>query len=545
MAKIGRYEQRKFAEKLQQDPCFSVLLDDKKTWLCPYCAAPAVEDRNAENFSELALKHIYEGCSKTTNLDGLVLTLRQLNETVLQFRLKALCAKEPSWRLRTPTGEWLCPFCAEPTQVRMVDRSGALRPVDDLVHDFQAHFARCYAHNQHPNVWLSVDEIRAAIAERNRQEQELRTVTERMRSDPVYGFDDGHGHWICPFCEQIVPAVDFSTPFARQHAAAPQILEHFNGGLCTYRGSLDSGKSLEQMQAVVAKLTGAGKAAKDKGAAEPGAASPPPAYLETLKSELEELRSHLGQNKKMQDDLERARKAQQRMLPAKAPDIEGYEIDVFFCGCEAVSGDFYDFIPLPDGRVGIVMGDISGHGVDAGMVMCMAKKAFSLRAQSGADPVTVAAQVNADIRPELETATFVTALYGILDPILNVFSFVRCGHTFPVLYHAESRTVEDVASEGVVLGSVRDPMFTNKTKQMDISFDPGDSVTLFTDGITEAMTETSEEFGPELTREAIARHGPCTAKGIVEGLIGAIRIFTKGFTQADDQTLIVIRRKTE
>lgn len=540
MAKIGKYEHKKLAAMLQNDPCFSVLLDDKKTWLCPYCATVAADNRNGETFAEQALKHIYEGCSKTTSLDGVVLTLRQLNEAVVQYRMKSLCAKEPSWRIRTAAGAWLCPFCAEPTNVMMVDNGGAIRPADALVKDIQAHFARCYEYAQHPDVWLGVDEIRATIAERTRQEQELKAVAERMRSDPAYGFDDGHGHWVCPFCEQILPTVDFSTPFARQHAAAPQILEHFKGTLCRYSGSLDSGKTGEDMQALVARLTGANKPAAEQ----PAAGQPPPAYLESLKGELEELRSHLGQSKKMHEDLERARKAQQRMLPAKAPDIAGYEIDVFFCGCEAVSGDFYDFIPLPGERVGIVMGDISGHGVDAGMVMCMAKKAFSLRAQSGADPVTVVAQVNADIRPELETATFVTALYGILDPHRHVFSFVRCGHTFPAHYHADRREVEDVASEGVVLGSVRDPMFTNKTKLKEIALQPGDSVTLFTDGITEAMTESSDEFGPEMTREAIQRHGPSTAKGMIEGLIGAIRIFTKGFAQADDQTLIVLRRKT-
>lgn len=423
----------------------------------------------------------------------------------------------------------------------MVDGAGALRPVDALVHDFQAHFARCYAHSQHPDIWMSVEEIRTTVTERSRQEQELRAVTEQMQSNAIYGFDDGHGHWICPFCEQVIPTVDFSTPFARGHVAPVQVLEHFKSGKCTYAGSLDSGKTLEEMQAVVEILTDTGKTvAKDTSATEQG---PPPAYLESLKGELDELRSHLGQNKKLHEDLERARKAQRRMLPSKVPEIPGYEIDVFFCGCEEVSGDFYDFIPLPDGSVGIDMGDISGHGIDAGIVMGMVKKAFSLRAQSGADPVTVAAQVNADIFPELETATFITAIYGVLDPNQHVFRFVRCGHTFPVLYHAATRAVEEVASDGVVLGSVREPKFTNKTKLKEIALEPGDSVTFFTDGITEAMTKDSEEFGPEATNAAIERHGPTNARGVIEGLIGAIRIFTGGHPQADDQTLIVIRRK--
>jgi serine phosphatase RsbU (regulator of sigma subunit) len=464
-----------------------------------------------------------------------------MQEEVFLFRLKNLCATDPAWRLRVPDGTWICPYCAETTNVSMVDSNGAHRPVDELVRDFRAHFTRCYHYSQNPEKWKTVDEIRAALGEKSRQEQEVRAISERMQSDRVFGFDDGRGHWICPFCEQAIPTIDVSTPFARMHAAPAQALAHLKSGVCTYRGGeLEPGKSPEDMQAVVKKITGVGDEEAEKEGASPSDSS---GVLETLKGELDELRSHLGQSKKIHEDLERAKKAQQRMLPSKVPEIPGYEIDVYFCGCEEVSGDFYDFVTLPDGSVGIIMGDISGHGVDAGIVMAMAKKAFSMRAKSGADPVTVAAQANADIYPELDTATFITAIYGVLDPNQHVFRFVRCGHTFPVHYHASSRTVEDVASDGVVLGSVRDPMFSRKTKLREVALEPGDSVTIFTDGITEAMTAKSEEFGPEATNAALERHGVSTAKGIIEGLIGAIHIFTAGHPQEDDETLIVVRRQ--
>ena len=539
MAKIGRHHIKKFAMMMEQDLCFSIVLDDGKTWLCPYCAAPAVEDRNVENFTELALTHILDDCPKAQGLDGPVLTLKQMQEVVARFQLKSRCVTEPAWRLRVGNGAWICPYCAVPTNISLVDNAGAQRPVDELVDAFRGHFASCYHYKQNPKKWHSVEEIRNILNEKSRQEQELRTVSEHMQTDPVYGFDDGRGHWVCPFCEEAIPTIDFSTPFAKTHAAPAQVVAHFRGGGCKYKGgSLDTGKSIEDMRALVRKLTGV----EETDASENGDKQASGVF-ESLKDELAELRSHLGQTKKVHEDLERARKAQQRMLPSKVPDIPGYELDVFFRGCEEVSGDFYDFVTLPDGCVGIIMGDISGHGVDAGIVMAMAKKAFSMRAKSGADPVTVAAQANADIYPELDTATFITAIYGVLDPNQHVFRFVRCGHTFPIHYRAATRKVEEVASDGVVLGSVRDPLFTRKSKLKEIPLEPGDSVSFFTDGITEAMTAESEEFGPENTNAAIERHGPCSAKGIIEGLVGAIRIFTKMHPQEDDETLIVVRRK--
>jgi serine phosphatase RsbU (regulator of sigma subunit) len=541
MANVGRHLLKKFTELFEANPSFRVVLDDGKTWLCPYCGAPAVADQNAPNFLELTLAHMLDKCPKANGLEGAVIPEGQLRDVVAFHRLKAIYASKPAWRLRVGGGAWLCPFCVQPTKARMVDDAGAQRPVDDVVRDIRAHLARCYPYSEHPDVWQSVEDIRAVLAERKRQEQEIKAVTEHMKVDAVYGFDDGEGHWICPFCEQVVTSVDFSTPLAKTHSAPGQVLAHFKSGKCTYQGgALNSGKTLEDMQEVVRRIIGTGEPeAEEKGAADQG----PTGYLESLKGELDELRSHLGQSKKMKADLERARKAQRRMLPSRPPDIPGYELDVYFRACDELSGDFYDFVVLPDGSVGILMGDISGHGVDAGIVMGMAKKAFSLRAQSNPDPVTVAAQVNADIFPELETATFISAVYGVLDPQTHVFRFVRCGHTFPMHYRRDTSGVEEVASDGVVLGSMKEPMFTEKTQLKEIALAPGDCVAFFTDGITEAMTEDNEEFGADLTKEAIARHGPTTARGVVEGLIGSIQLFTGGHPQADDETLVVVRRQ--
>ena len=204
MAKLGKHLLKQFVTMLQASPAFRVVLDDGKTWLCPYCGAPAVEDQNDEHFVELALKHILDQCPKANGLEGAVIPQRQLNDMVIFYRMKALYSSEPAWRLRVGSGAWLCPFCVQATNARMVDEAGAQRPADDVVRDICAHLARCYPYSEHPDVWQSVDDIRATLGERKRQEQETKAVTEHMGVDPVYGFDDGEGHWICPFCEQAI-----------------------------------------------------------------------------------------------------------------------------------------------------------------------------------------------------------------------------------------------------------------------------------------------------------------------------------------------------
>ncbi len=534
--------EKEFAALLAGNPGFNVVLDDGKTWLCPYCGKPAVADRSSPEFEARAFRHVIDKCAKAGGLQAAPLPLARLHEIVELARLKAHYQAEAAWRVRIGDA-WLCPFCVQTTSVRMTGPNRAPRPVDDMAHDIHAHFRSCYEYAQDPKSWKTVEQIKAELGERKKEEQLVQTVVDLFGSNPVFGFADSNHHWICPFCETPISSVDCSTPLAKPREAPRQALAHFRSGACRYEsGVLDPKKTAEEMQAIAARLSGDKPSASENAPA----SAPAPAeadYIQSLRDELGEMRSELGRNKKLQEDLERARKAQQRMLPSGPPDVPGYDFDVYFSSCEQVSGDFYDFIRLDDGRIGVVMGDISGHGIDAGIVMGMTKKAFALRAQSGADPLVVAAQVNEDIRPEIGQATFVTAVYGIVDPRDNTFRFVRCGHTFPMLYEYATGEAGQIMSEGLVMGSLKGELFAEKLGLEEIEFGAGDSLVLYTDGIMEAMTEDGEEFGVERVHEAVLRHGATTARGVIEGIVGATQVFTRGCPQNDDVTLIVVRRK--
>ncbi|HHN46670.1 MAG TPA: hypothetical protein ENN09_04440 [Planctomycetes bacterium] len=523
---------------LRTNPSFGVLLEDGKTWLCPYCGTPAVADRGAKNFNAIALNHLLKKCPKSKGLAGIAMQTEQLKHISALHQLKQRFASEAAWRISTGEGVWLCPYCTEATDVS-VSSNGVRRPLDDIVRDIHNHLVKCYTYTQEPGTWRSVEDIKNALAERKQQENLVAQVAALMNTDPVFQFSDRYGHWICPFCEKPMVSVDFSSPFARTHAAPQQALAHFQGGSCAYKGGpLDPGKTVEHMKAVASRhVDDAGLAEQQ---AEPSAGDTQ--YLTALKSELSELRSHIEQNKELRENLMRARKAQQQMLPTAPPAIDGFEMEVFFRPSEEVSGDFYDFIKLADGRIGIVIGDVSGHGIDAGMVMGMTKKAFSLRAQEGRDAVATVSRVNEDIIPELGATTFVTATYGILNPGDASFSFARCGHTFPVLCKPEIDGADEVLSHGIVLGSVQSSIFANKVQPASIRLNPGHSVSLFTDGVLEAMRESGEEFGKDRLLAAARRHMFSPALGILEGIIGAVGIFAQNHKQEDDMTIIVIRR---
>lgn len=569
-SKIARKTREKFDSLCAQNRSFGMVLDDGQTWVCPYCGQPAVDDVHAPDFPDAALTHLLDVCPRADGLNGQVLPVFQLEESILFFRLKGRYLSDKSWRIQVAGGAWLCPFCVEATDVRSVDKGNQPLPIDDVVRNIRSHMKRCFPYSQNPNKWQSLERIKEILRKRKEQEMFASLVAEQLQRNPVFQFADKNGKWICPFCEKAIGNVDVSSPMARQHTAPQQIVGHLTSGTCTYRegppdprktvehmqqvaqqfqaprSNLDSGMNMQQMQmqamqqAMAAQQQALAAAQQQQATPQPNVEST--RYMDALRNELGELRTHLDQNAEFRHNLERARKVQQRMLPMTPTNVPGYEFGAFYHACDHISGDFYDFIALPDGRIGVVMGDVSGHGLDAGLVMGITKKAFNLRAQTGEEPLTVVARVNNDIIPDLDKATFVTGVYGIIDPRSHVFRFVRFGHTFPSYFRASTREVTDVKSNGLMLGSVREDLFRRGTQVTEMRFEPGDALVIFTDGFMEAMTEEKEEFGMERLRAAIHRHGYSSAMGVIEGLLGAIHIFTRGFTQSDDQTVLVLKR---
>lgn len=540
MAKVDKQLHRRFTELLQSDPSFQVVLDDERTWVCPYCGAPAVADRKAPTFENLALQHLLDKCPRAKGLQGNPMPPAQLQEVVVFDRLKKRFMSEPAWRMKLGNGTWLCPYCIQPTKARIVNEKGQPFPVEMVVREIHNHLEACYDYHRTPDRWHSVDELQSTLRQRKQQDAAAQAIADKVKSDAVFRFSDQYGHWICPFCEKPITDIDFSTSFAQTYTAPRQILAHFESGFCKFKGgTLSTPKTVDAMKQIAGRFVGAPKQEAQN-------TPPPPTetqYIELLRSELGELKHQIDRSKELQQNLQRARQAQHKMLPSEPPKLDGYEIEAFFRASDEVSGDFYDFVPLPDGRVGILVGDVSGHGFDAGLVMGMAKKAFSVRAQSGEDPVAVASRVNSDILPELDKTTFVTAVYGILDPHNHTFQFIRCGHTFPVMYVAARNEAAEVQSEGMVLGSLVDQQFTAKAQLASVQMGPGDCLALFTDGVIEAMAEDGREFSAEQTRETVLRHGASSARGVLEGLLGSIFLFTAGFRQSDDQTVLVIKRR--
>ncbi len=259
------------------------------------------------------------------------------------------------------------------------------------------------------------------------------------------------------------------------------------------------------------------------------------------------LRRLAGQLKKKEEtdrSLRLASVRQQRMLPDK-PMLERYEFGVRYIPAADVSGDFYDFIDVRPGALGIVLGDVSGHGVEAGIVMGMAKMTVSIYGRQTEDPKEVLALVNKELYRWLDGKTFVSLSYGVLDTESGVFRFARAGQCRPILLNPGWHVPEPqvVESRGLALGVDSGERFGQVIATIELTREPGDTFFQYTDGLVEAMNKDKEQFGEDRLEELIKRYARAPAQDQVDTIIEHLDDFTRIPEYEDDITMVVLKAR--
>jgi len=206
------------------------------------------------------------------------------------------------------------------------------------------------------------------------------------------------------------------------------------------------------------------------------------------------LTGEVAKQERLRRDLQIARDIQQRLLPEKCPEVEGFEIAAVGSAATEVGGDYYDFFWIDDTHLGFVVADVSGKGVHAALIAAMIRSIFRTQARGNTDVRSSLAQANGFIGDDLRSDMFVTCIYGILDTEKSTFEWGRAGHEPLIVAHASGET--DVFSpNGFALGVVPSADFDELLEVETIHLKSGDRILIFTDGLTEAMNSDEEEFG--------------------------------------------------
>jgi serine phosphatase RsbU (regulator of sigma subunit) len=238
-------------------------------------------------------------------------------------------------------------------------------------------------------------------------------------------------------------------------------------------------------------------------------------------------------------DLLRARDLQQKLL-ADAPRIPGYTFATRYEPCDHVSGDFFSFIQLLDGRIAFAIGDVSGHGMQAGLVMSMAKKTLEIYGELIGDPAEVLAKVNDALAGDLGGKMFVSMTYAILSPAEREIRWVRAGHNPTLMVNQHSGEVSEIRPPGMVVGMKGGQTFRDSLKVETTRLRSGDTFLLYTDGITEMSNTQGEEFESERLREIVARYAVGGPEEMLTQIMDRVRHFRGTKPVGDDVTLLAL-----
>jgi predicted ester cyclase len=290
-----------------------------------------------------------------------------------------------------------------------------------------------------------------------------------------------------------------------------------------YFGLMPAGKELEVTSITIHRIVG-GKIAEEWSQGS-GLAEMTQARLEQERIERE----------RVEQDLRVARSIQQASLPKEVPTLEGWQITPFYRPAREVGGDFYDFHLLSEGRVGLVVGDATGKGVPAALVMSTTCGMLRLAAQSYSSPGVMLQGVNEVLFPNIPANMFVTCFYAILDPESGLLRYANAGHDLPYLHH--DGDAEELRARGMPLGLM--PGMSYKEKETIVQ--AGESALLYSDGLVEAHDPKGEMFGFPRLRALIAEHGEDRSLGdlLLEELYSFVG---EGWEQEDDITLLTLRR---
>jgi sigma-B regulation protein RsbU (phosphoserine phosphatase) len=262
---------------------------------------------------------------------------------------------------------------------------------------------------------------------------------------------------------------------------------------------------------------------------------------------LRELQKQLQDaNERMTQELALAGEVQASFLPRKAPEIPGWLLSATLQPARQASGDFFDFVTLPDARLAIVMADVSDKGAGAALYMALSCTLIRTYApQYPTQPELVLGAVNRRILTDTSANQFVTVFYGILDTATGMLLYSNAGHCPPLhLRAANDRDAQELAATGIPLGIMEDRLWRRKAVQID----PGDLLVLYTDGITEARSDQAALFGEGRLAESVraslraASPRPPTAQQIQDAILADVFRFVSDAPRSDDIALAILLR---
>ncbi len=250
------------------------------------------------------------------------------------------------------------------------------------------------------------------------------------------------------------------------------------------------------------------------------------------------LQGEMVVRERLETEVKLARQIQRAFIPQTLPQIPGWELAGRWETARQVGGDFYDVIELPGGRLGLFIGDVADKGMPAALFMALTRTLVRAAVLQTDSPAEALRRVNDLLIPDTSLGMFVTAAYGVLDTMTGQFTYANAGHNPPLWIQAGGQ-IEALTRTGIALGLIEGDEITERT----IHLDAGDSVLLYTDGITEAFSPSGQMFGEAALIDSIRAAAAQPAIAMLDVIEGRVDTFTESLPLSDDQTMLIVKRQ--
>lgn len=254
--------------------------------------------------------------------------------------------------------------------------------------------------------------------------------------------------------------------------------------------------------------------------------------------------SALLMRNKLEFDLRLASSIQRYLLPENLPQTENLEFAVKYLPQQLIGGDFYDFFKLPHGKIGVVIGDVSGKGIPAAILMALCQTKLRYIAMSGKSPAQTLCLLNSEMVHAMRSDMFITIIYLVIDPKSGEARFARAGHEPPLLARADSdEASQPLKSSGMALGMVSEELFDEVMEDASFKMNSGDVLVLYTDGLTEAANPEGGEFTAKKLAQTISTLRSRNANDLNDEIIKSVEAFMgPGNKYGDDLTLLTVKK---
>jgi sigma-B regulation protein RsbU (phosphoserine phosphatase) len=240
----------------------------------------------------------------------------------------------------------------------------------------------------------------------------------------------------------------------------------------------------------------------------------------------------------MQKEMKLAYKIQTALLPRVAPDVTGYDICGKSIPAKEVGGDYYDFVRMDEHRLAVCLGDVSGKGMPAALLMANLQATLRGQIFQGLGPARCLEQANAHLLRSMDSGRFITLFHTVLNAETHGLSYSNAGHNYPFLFRG-GREPTRLELGGVALGCMENPTYNEGS----VTLDRGDIVLLYSDGITEAANKDLDLFGESRLSKVVTDNRDYTAEQIIDKIIEAVRLHSGQDSQSDDTSAVIIKRK--